>query len=272
MPAALYPDLVVNGESVPHATVAAETQNHTAPRGMPGVAWRKAANAVAVRTLLLQESRRRGLSPDPDEVGPGRFETDEEALIRELLDLVISVEKPADEQIRAEWARQPSRFRTPPLWEVSHILCACDAGDEAAREMAHERAKALRDKAIGDPRGFAALATRESDCESKLSGGALGQLGPGDTVPEFEAALRTLAEGEIAAEPVLTRYGYHIIRMDAVAEGKILPFDAVRQHISDAMEKAAWTRKAKSFVDQLVESAEISGADLHSLRSRKAEQ
>ena len=57
MTATLFPDLVVNGETVPHAVVAAEVQNHAAPKGKPGIAWRKAANAVAVRTLLLQEAR-----------------------------------------------------------------------------------------------------------------------------------------------------------------------------------------------------------------------
>ena len=43
----LFPDLVVNGETVPHALVAAEVQNHTAPKGKPGIAWRKAANTSA---------------------------------------------------------------------------------------------------------------------------------------------------------------------------------------------------------------------------------
>ena len=46
MRAELYPDLVINGELVPHAVVAAETQNQEAPKGKPGIAWRKAANAL----------------------------------------------------------------------------------------------------------------------------------------------------------------------------------------------------------------------------------
>ena len=131
MAAPLFPDLVVNGETVPHAVVAAEVQNQTAPRGKPGIAWRKAANAVAVRTLLLQEARRRGLAPEPAEVGPGRFESGEEALIRALLEQAVEIEAPDEDAVRAEWARDPSRFRAPPLWEVSHILVACDPRDAA---------------------------------------------------------------------------------------------------------------------------------------------
>ncbi|WP_373050312.1 peptidylprolyl isomerase [Thalassovita aquimarina] len=262
MKVALFPDLVVNGETVPQAAIAAEAQNHGAPKGKPGIAWRKAANAMAVRTLLLQDARRRGIEPQPEEVGEGRFETDEEALIRGLLATVVEVETPAEPAIRAEWERDPSRFRTPPLWEVSHILCACDPRDEAQSAVARTRAEDLAARACGNPRGFARLASEHSDCGSKGSGGALGQLGPGDTVPEFEAALRGLSEGEITAAPVQTRHGWHVIRMDAVAEGEVLPYDAVRQRISDAMEKAAWAGAARTFVNQLVASADISGADL----------
>lgn len=262
MNASLFPDLIVNGEMVPHALVAAETQNQEAPKGKPGIAWRKAARAIAIRTLLLQEARARGIAAEPDEVGLGRFETEEEALIRGLLETAVRVAAPSEAEIRAEWERDPARFRTPPLWEVSHILVACDCRDTVAREKAESRARAVADLAAGQPKGFSALAARESDCGSKASGGALGQLGPGDTVPEFEAVLRTLQEGQITPNPVLTRHGFHIIRMDAVALGQVLPFDAVRDKIALALEKAGWVRAAKAFVQDLIDAADIQGAEL----------
>lgn len=262
MEKALFPDLIVNGETVPQAAIAQEAQNHSAPSGKPGIAWRKAADALAIRTLLLQEARRRGLVAEPEELAPGRFETGEEALIRGLLDEAVQVAPPDEATIRAEWLKDPARFRTQPLWEVSHILCACDPTDEASREAALNRATVLTGMAKDKPKRFAALASGESDCGSRSNGGALGQLGPGDTVPEFEAALRQLGEGEITDEPVLTRYGYHIIRLDAVAEGQVLPFEAVRPKISEAMEKAAWAEAARVFINQLIAESEISGARL----------
>lgn len=258
----LFPDLIVNGEKVPNSAIAQEAQNHSAPSGKPGVAWRKATDAIAIRTLLLQEARRRGLEADPAEVAPGKFETEEEALVRGLLDQAIDVARPGEDEVMAEWLKDPSRFRTMPLWEVSHILCACDPTDAAAKAEAMARATELTKLALENHLRFSGLAARESDCGSKSNGGALGQLGPGDTVPEFEAALKGLAQGEITAEPVLSRYGYHVIRLDAVAEGQVLPFDAVRQKISDAMEKAAWAEAARDFVDQLIATSEISGARL----------
>ena len=254
--------LVVNGVTVPAKVIAVEMQNHAAPGNQPGIAWRKAANAVAMRTLLLQEARQREIRPEQVEVGPGRFETEEEALIRSLLEVAVEVSPPTEDEIRAEWARDPERFRAPPLWEISHILCACEPRNEDERKAAFTRAKSLVARVEGDPQGFARLASGHSDCGSKTSGGALGQLGPGDTVPEFEAALREMKEGEVTSEPVLTRHGWHVIRMDAIAEGAVLPFDTVRSKIADAMEKAAWARSAREFADRLVTSARISGAEI----------
>ena len=263
MHAKLFPDLVVNGETVPHTLIAAEAQNHEAPTGKPGIAWRKAANAMAIRTLLLQEARQKQIDPTPADLGQGRSETIEEALIRGLLEKAVEAETPSEATIKEEWERDPSRFRAPPLWEVSHILVACDPRDNAETEAARLRAETLLETVQADPRSFARIATNNSDCGSKSSGGALGQLGPGDTVPEFEKILHGLADGEITPKPVLTRHGWHVIRMDACAPGEMLPYATVRAKISSAIEKANWARNAQAFVARLVADAEISGADLH---------
>jgi len=260
----VFPDLIINGETVPQKIVAAETQHFQGPKGEPEVVWRQAANAVAVRTLLLQKAKAKGLDITPADDGSGRFETVDEAQVRGLLEGSLKVDPISDEAIRAEWERDPLRFRAPPLWEVSHILVACDPRDEQAKTAAQARARELFAQATEDLQSFARVAGKSSDCGSKSNGGALGQIGPGDTVPEFEAVLRTLLEGDVTAEPVLTRHGWHVIRMDALAPGAPLPYDAVRPKISEAMEKAAWARAAQTFVNELVASAEITGADLRS--------
>jgi peptidyl-prolyl cis-trans isomerase C len=262
MTMALFPDVIVNGETIPSAVVAAEAQNHAAPRDKPGIAWRKAAQALAIRTLLLQEARARGLQPDPQDLAPGRTETEDEALIRALLDEALTIAPVTDAQVQAEWARDPGRFRSAPLWDVSHILCACDPRDKAEAEMAEARAKAILARLDGEAKGFAAAAARESDCGSRAAGGHLGQLGPGDTVPEFEAALRSLTDGQMTPAPVLSRHGWHIIRLNATAPGQVLPYETVRPKIAQALEKAAWTRASCDFVETLAKAARIEGASL----------
>ena len=258
----LFPDVTVNGEVITQAEIAAEAQHHNGPAGKPGIAWRKAANALVIRALLLQEAAKRGVQADVQERAPGKFETEQEALIRGLLEDAIEVPEPTQAELRAAWQQDPSRFVSPPLWEVSHILCACDMADETAREKARLRAVGLTEIAIANPRGFAKLAASESDCSSKSSGGALGQLGPGDTVPEFEAALRPMKEAEISAAPVATRHGYHIIRLDALARGRELPFEVVREKIATAMEQARWAKAARAFTQSLIDAANISGIEV----------
>lgn len=261
MTVALFPDVVVNNETIPQASIAAEAQNHEGPRDKPGIAWRKAAQALAIRALLLQEAKRRGLTPDPFELAPGRFETEDEALIRALLDEALTIAPVTEEAVRGEWAKDPGRYRSAPLWDVSHILIACDPRDEKERLAAKARAIALLKRLDGDAKGFAAAAV-ESDCGSKASGGHLGQLGPGESVPEFEAALRALDEGGMTPAPVLSRHGWHIIRLNATAPGQVLPYDTVRPKIAQALEKAAWARASRAFVEALAAQGTIRGATL----------
>ncbi len=256
------PEVVVNGETISRAAIAAEAQNHPAPKGKPGIAWRKAANALAIRTLLLQEAKRRGIAAAPVPSGPGRRETDEETMIRQLLEAEIMPEPPSDDALLAEWRANPERYRTQPLWKASHILAACAVGDEPADAAAKAKTEAIRQRVSEDPATFEALAAAHSDCPSKTAGGALGQLRPGDVVPEFEQALRAIGGRGTAKAPVRTRHGWHVLRVDAYDPPRALPFAAVRDRISEAMEKAAWARESKRFVDRLAADAEISGADL----------
>jgi len=259
---ALFPDVVVNGETIAPTAIAAEAQNHTGPAGKPGIAWRKAAQALAIRALLLQEAARRGVQAEGQQLAPGRFETEEEARIRALLEQAVEIPEVTEDEVRAEWARDPERFRSAPLWDVSHILIACDPRDASENAAANARAKALIARLDGDPKGFAELAARESACGSKSAGGALGQLGPGDTVPEFEAALRTLAVGTITQEPIQSRHGWHVIRLNAEASGEVLPYQTVAPKIAQALEKAAWARASRDFIAALAAQAEISGTGL----------
>jgi peptidyl-prolyl cis-trans isomerase C len=257
-----FPAVTVNGETIPTAAIAAETQHHAAPKGKPGIAWLKAANALVIRTLILQYGRAKGLNVEPEALDGGRRETEEEALIRVALDQAVETEPPSEADVRAVWEEDPERFSAPPLWEASHILIACDHSDPKAVKKALVKAHALTTLVQKNPKRFTSIAAAESDCASKSNDGALGQLGPGDTVPEFEEALQALKPGAVSDKPVKTRYGFHILRLDAVAEGNALPFEIARPKIAEALEKTAWARAASAFVGKLREQATITGLDI----------
>jgi peptidyl-prolyl cis-trans isomerase D len=76
-----------------------------------------------------------------------------------------------------------------------------------------DRALALRAEVIGGA-SFEEVARRESaDTVSGSRGGDLGRGARGRFVPEFESAAYALRAGEVS-EPVLTPFGYHLIRVD----------------------------------------------------------
>ncbi|MCC6204377.1 MAG: peptidyl-prolyl cis-trans isomerase [Hyphomicrobiales bacterium] len=260
MKPALRPEPVtVNGVVIPAEAIAEEAQNHPVPKGKPGWAWRAAARALVLREVLLQEAKARQIVPAPVELAEGQWETEEEALIRQLLETAIAP-APVDEmKLRAIYENSPDRFRGPSLFEAAHILFPAPPGDAAARTAARMDAERVLAELQDVPLRFAALAAEYSACPSRSNGGLLGQLASGDTVPEFEAALAGMEEGAISREPVESRYGFHLIRLDAQARGEILPFAAVLPHLREAQEKADWVRASRTYVEELAARADVTG-------------
>lgn len=258
----LFPDIVVNGTTLSAASIAAEAQNHPAPQGKPGLAWRRAARALAIRQLLLDHADRLEIVAAPRELAPRKLETEDEARIREVLEQVIDPVPVTEDDLHTLYDRDPGRYRAPTLYQPSHILFAAPSGDDAQRAAARQQAEAVLSKLRESPRRFGDLAAQHSACSSRDVGGQLGQLSSGDTVPEFEAAMDAAPVGEIHDSPVETRYGVHILRMDARAEGDVLPFEAIRGHLREACEKANWARAAQVYVAGLLDEACISGMDL----------
>ena len=164
--------------------------------------------------------------------------------------------------MRKVYDAQPDMFRAPTLYEPSHILFAADPADTEAWTEALQKAEAALATLRANPKDFASLAKELSDCPSRESGGQLGQIVTGDTVPEFEGAMDAMEAGMINPAPVKSRYGIHILRLDASAVGDVLPFDQVREQIGEMLEKAAWASAANAFVQELVANAEITGIDM----------
>lgn len=259
----LMPDVDVNGETIPSAAIAAEAQNHNAPEGKPGIAWRAAAQALVVRSLLLQAATKRGLTAIPADLPGDRRESDEDALIQKLLDQELSVEPVSEPETRALWEKRKDHFRAPDLFEASHILVAADPANAKARAEAEQKVVSLAETLAAQPRKFGDIAKDFSDCSSASSAGQLGQIGPGEMVPEFEAALLSLAKGEITATPVETQFGFHLVRLDNKVEGAVLPYETAKAGIQRNLEKMAWARAAKRFVANLVAEATITGVDMN---------
>ena len=244
--------ITVNGTTIPDAAVFAEMQYH--PARNAEAARHAAAEALVVRELLTQASREAG------------FGTEEEG-VAAYLDTRIDVPEPDEETCRRYYEANRKRFRSPDLLEAQHILLAAAADDDEARLEANERAKQLLAMIERDPSCFEALAREYSDCPSKSSGGHLGQVTRGSTVPEFETYLFSLDAGELCAAPVPSRYGIHIVRLLHRENGRELPYEHVRQAVADYLEESAWRNAVRQFVQILIGRAHIEGIELQGAAS-----
>jgi len=250
----------VNGVAIPRAAIAREVQNH--PADKPVAAWLRAARALVVRELLLQEARRIGFAAEPMTDANDRRETDDEALVRALIEREVVTPEADEATCRRYFAQNRGKFRSEDLYAVRHILCPAAPGDGEARAAARERANAILARLAADPGEFDALAREYSACPSREVGGNLGQISRGQTVPEFEAALARLPVAEIPDVPVETRYGYHVVVVDRRIDGEDLPFEAVTSSIAAWLAARARHTAIRQYITMLAGRAEISGIAL----------
>jgi peptidyl-prolyl cis-trans isomerase C len=212
------------------------------------------AELAAVRELLRQRAIATGiLSVQADA-------EDADAAIERLLEQEVSVPAPTEAECRRYYEGHPGEFRSGELAFARHILFQVTPG----ASVNHVRAKAERTlmDVLAEPDSFTAQAQELSNCPSGVFGGNLGQLGRGESVPEFEAAIFADASIGILPSLVKTRYGFHIVAIDHRLPGKEVPFEAVRERIAERLTAAVQRRALTQYVSLLAGQAEIAGADL----------
>ncbi|EEX95980.1 peptidyl-prolyl cis-trans isomerase, partial [Brucella ceti M644/93/1] len=182
-PRPVFDAVSVNGVTIDEADILTEAQNH--PAENPGAALFSAARALAVRELLLQRAREIGIEPEHEKDAEGRAETDEDALVRMVIEREVDVPSASRDEAQRYYENNRHRFTSAPILEASHILIAADPADQETRDAARQTATRLAAAVIAEPATFASVALEYSSCPSGAQGGNLGQLTRGSTVPEF---------------------------------------------------------------------------------------
>lgn len=253
-------EISVDGIIIPRADIAREIQNHTAAN--PKEAFQSAARALVVRELLLAAAARLDVTGTPQADADGRRETEEEATIRALLEREVTVPKADTATCRRYFDQHRASFRTGDLCEVRHILFPAAPDDAEGRAAARSAAVDAIARIASGRETFEALARAHSACPSREVGGSLGQVGPGQTVPEFETALAAMTPGALHPEPVETRYGLHVVHLAHRVEGRHLPFEMVEEVIAGHLECTAWNIAVRQYLRLLAGRADIRGVAL----------
>lgn len=214
---------------------------------------------AAVHELLRQRAVALGLLDE------GASAEDVERGIERTLAEEVRVPEPGEDECRRYYEQNKQRYRSGELVHARHILFQVTAGTPvpAVRALAEAMLAELRAK----PELFEERARTRSNCPSGAQGGVLGQLGRGDTVPEFERALFEDETIGVLPKLVNTRHGFHIVAVDRRIPGEQLPFEAVREHIAAELRQRSETRALAQYVRVLAGQAELEGVELDAAAS-----
>jgi peptidyl-prolyl cis-trans isomerase D len=167
-----------------------------------------------------------------------------------------------DNDLRDYYAKAKERYVVPEKRRASHILIQIPAGKDADA-LARKKAEDVLAQARSG-KDFGALAKQYSqDVGSAAKGGDLGWVertslvGLGDEL--FSAPV-----GEIRG-PVKTQFGYHIIRVDEIQQGKAQTFEQARGEIEAQVRRDKASDRFGDRQEQLQRRLEQPGADFDAL-------
>ena len=134
------------------------------------------------------------------------------------------------EDIRDYYESNTDKFKDPKTVQARHILIKVDQNAKPEEvESAHQRAEDVL-KLAREGQDFAALARQYSEGPTKTKGGDLGTFRREAMVKPFADKAFSMKAGDIS-DPVRTRFGWHIIKVEKVNQASVLSFDDAKKKI-----------------------------------------
>lgn len=204
---------------------------------------------MIMERILIQEARRRRLEREP-QVRDLFEAAQRQILVGRLLE-ALEAETPSqvnDQELAQFYNTHRSQFQKPETFRASHLLVK----EEVTAQQALERLNK------GEP--FAEVAAELSLDPSKDRGGDIGPFTAGQIIPEFEAACRQLAPGQMSGV-VKTPLGYHVILLTERHPQRQLALEEVEDQLRVQILAERRQRHVEEQVQALRQKAEIQVQD-----------
>lgn len=142
----------------------------------------------------------------------------------------------SDEELQDYFDENREEFNTPKTVEARHILLKVDQNaDPEDVEKARKKALDIL-KMAREGKDFPELAKKYSEGPTRSRGGYLGKFKKEAMVKPFADKAFSMKAGEIS-EPVRTRFGWHIIKVEKVNEASSLSFAEAKKKIQKKLTK-----------------------------------
>jgi peptidyl-prolyl cis-trans isomerase C len=278
----------VNGEAIPLSEFSEPYDRFAQTfkarkRSMPARLAQRYRKTIAKRLvdekLIEQEAARLAIKPTPSQLDEelkgykAMFQTEErfqkyldnanlsldkvkENLTQQLLFKLLiernNIGQISDDEVKAQYERQRSKYEEKEKVRASHILIKLDKAatpEQVAAAKAKADLLAARARAGED---FAELAKANSEGPTASRGGDLNFFGRGRMVKEFDEKVFSMKVGEVS-DPVRTRFGWHVIKVTEYKEAHTRTLEEVKDNIRRMLEGRA-KRKAKADLVELLRS------------------
>ena len=169
--------------------------------------------------------------------------------------LAPTIQVPAEET-KAYYEANSARYIQKEQRKASHILInVTPKATDAEKKAAKEKIDALFAQAKKSPKEFAELAKKNSqDPGSAATGGDLGFFARGAMVKPFEDAAFSAKKDELVG-PVLSDFGYHIIRVTDIQPEKGKGLAEVTPEIEGELKKQKAARKFAELAEKFTNAA-----------------
>jgi len=194
----------------------------------------------------------------------GTTSEDATKAIESLLDRVIQVSEPSEEACRRHFEAQEASYRTGERVRARHILFAVTPGVDVVALRKRAEA-ALLEVRCHDGRGddrFVEAARTSSNCPSGAEGGELGWLVAADCAPEFARELFGHPEVGVLPRLVHSRFGLHVVEVQAREPGLPQSFESVRGAVAMSLRQLTYVTGLRQYLKLLAGESDVRGVDL----------
>lgn len=160
----------------------------------------------------------------------------------------------ADSEVQQYYQQHISSYQVEAQVKVRHILISVSSQDAKADAAAKAKAQSVLDQ-LHHGADFAKLAKQDSDDPgSKAQGGELGWIKHGATVPAFDKVAFELQPGQTSGL-VRSRYGYHIIQVEAKQPAHTKALDEVKADITATLTRQHEQQQEQNYAQKLAAEA-----------------